>query len=218
MTFNTQLNCNWQEYYNTHGLEQKGILIDSTTVVGYVKSPARFKVNEHNISEGSKSILANSQNASYFDNLRVRKISTCKGLRVRIMQIFQTFGKNLPVVSPICQWKKILLTKLCKWIKKLTSSPVFVHKHLILTKNSQDSYQYCTRPTHHQSSLMREKAGCRKWQGGRASIPAICHILRGTTGDKTESWQMVNSRLKTMVENRTVLAFKRIWDWGTIPT
>ena len=67
--------------------------------------------------QGSKLTLANSQSASYFDNLRVRKTSTSKRLRVRIMQISQTFGKNLLVV-------KFLLAKLCKWIKKLTSSPV----------------------------------------------------------------------------------------------
>ena len=39
------------------------------------------------------------------------------------MQISQTFGKNLLVVSPVLLLEKILLAKLCKWIKKLTSSP-----------------------------------------------------------------------------------------------
>ena len=29
----------------------------------------------------------------------------------------------LLVVSPVCEWKKILLAKLCKCTKKLTSSP-----------------------------------------------------------------------------------------------
>ena len=33
------------------------------------------------------------------DNLRVRKIASSKRLRVRIMQISQTFGKNLLVQS-----------------------------------------------------------------------------------------------------------------------
>jgi len=32
-------------------------------------------------------------------------------------------GKNLLVVSQVCWWKKILLAKLCKSTKKLTSSP-----------------------------------------------------------------------------------------------
>ena len=43
-----------------------------------------------------------SSQGSKFDNLRVRKISTSKRLRVRIMQISQTFGMNLLVVSPVC--------------------------------------------------------------------------------------------------------------------
>ena len=76
--------------------------------------------------QGSKLPLANSQNASAFDNLRVRKIATSKRLRVRIIHVYQTFGKNLQVISPVCQQKKILLAKLCKWTKKLTSSLVHV--------------------------------------------------------------------------------------------
>ena len=74
--------------------------------------------------QGSKLTLANSQNASAFDNLRVRKIATSKRLRVRIIHVYQTFGKNLLVISPVCQQEKILLAKLCKWTKKLTSSLV----------------------------------------------------------------------------------------------
>ena len=50
----------------------------------------------------SKLTLANSQNASDFDNLRVRKISTSKRLRVRIVHVSQTKGKNFLVVSPVC--------------------------------------------------------------------------------------------------------------------
>ena len=73
--------------------------------------------------QGSKLTLANSQNVSDFDNLRVRKISTSKRLRVRIIHVSQTKGNNLLVVSPVCQWKKILLAKLCKCTKKITSSP-----------------------------------------------------------------------------------------------
>ena len=38
-------------------------------------------------------MLTNSQNASDFDNLRVRKISTSKLLRVRIIHVSQTFGE-----------------------------------------------------------------------------------------------------------------------------
>ena len=53
----------------------------------------------------------------------MRKIATSKRLRVRIIHVYQTFGKNLLVISPVCQQKKILLAKLCKWTKKLTSSP-----------------------------------------------------------------------------------------------
>ena len=52
----------------------------------------------------------------------MRKIATSKRLRVRIIHVYQTFGKNLQVISPVCQQKKILLAKLCKWTKKLTSS------------------------------------------------------------------------------------------------
>ena len=66
--------------------------------------------------QGSKLMLTNLRNASYFDNLRVRKISSSKRLQVRIMQISQTFGQNLLV-------EKILLAKFCEWIKKLTLSP-----------------------------------------------------------------------------------------------
>ena len=50
----------------------------------------------------SKLTLANSQNASDFDKMRVRKISTSKHLRVRIIHVSQTFGQNLLVASPVC--------------------------------------------------------------------------------------------------------------------
>ena len=52
--------------------------------------------------QGSKLTLANSQNASDFDNLRVRKISTSKRLRVRIIHVSQTKGNKLLVFSPVC--------------------------------------------------------------------------------------------------------------------
>ena len=43
-----------------------------------------------------------SQNASDFDKPQVRKISTSKRFRVRIIHVSQTFEKNLLVVSPVC--------------------------------------------------------------------------------------------------------------------
>ena len=58
----------------------------------------KIKLNK----QGSKLTLANSQNASDFDNLRVRKISTSKRLRVRIIHVSQTKGNKLLVVSPVC--------------------------------------------------------------------------------------------------------------------
>ena len=45
------------------------------------------------------------------DNLRVRKIASSKRLRVRIMQISQTFGKNLLVQSHQIASEKILTDK-----------------------------------------------------------------------------------------------------------
>ena len=66
--------------------------------------------------QGLKVPLANSQNASDINNLRLRKISTSKRLRVRIIHVLQTFGKNLLV-------EKLSLEKLSKRTKKLTSSP-----------------------------------------------------------------------------------------------
>ena len=46
------------------------------------------------MTQGSKLTLANSQNASDFGNLRVRKISTGKPLRVRIIHVSQAFGES----------------------------------------------------------------------------------------------------------------------------
>ena len=51
------------------------------------------------IQQGSKLTLANSQNTSDFYNLRVRKISISKRLRVRIIHVSQVKGENLLVVS-----------------------------------------------------------------------------------------------------------------------
>ena len=44
--------------------------------------------------QGLKLTLANSQNVSDFDNLQVRKISTSKLSRVRIIHVCQTFGES----------------------------------------------------------------------------------------------------------------------------
>ena len=88
------------------------------------------------LRQGSKLTLANSQNASDFDNLRVRKISTSKRLRVRIIHVSQTKGNKLLVVSPVCQWKKILLAKLCKCTKKITSSPAKVCSKTLLDSST----------------------------------------------------------------------------------
>ena len=60
------------------------------------------KLSYLSVIQGSKLTLANSQNASDFDNLRVSKISTSKRLPVRIILVSQTKGKNLLVVSPVC--------------------------------------------------------------------------------------------------------------------
>ena len=45
--------------------------------------------------QGSKLTLANSQNASDFDKLRVRKIYTSKRLLVRIIHVCQTCSRLL---------------------------------------------------------------------------------------------------------------------------
>ena len=97
------------------------------TVGGGVIGPRRLLCNHNSYmitgNQSSKLTLANSQNAGDFDNLRVRKISISKRLRVRIIHVSQTKGKNLLVVSPVGQWKKFFLAKLCKCAKTLTSSP-----------------------------------------------------------------------------------------------
>ena len=64
----------------------------------------------------------NLQNACDFDNQQVRKISTGKRLRLRIIHVSQAFGENLLVVTSLLV-EKFLLAKLCKWSKKLTLSP-----------------------------------------------------------------------------------------------
>ena len=84
--------------------------------------------------QDSKLMLINSQNASDFHILWVRKISTSRHLRVRIIHVSPTFGKNLLV-------EKILLAKLCKWSKKLTSSPDMHNLHCVKTV-------YCSLPSY----------------------------------------------------------------------
>ena len=63
-----------------------------------------------------------SQNASDFDNLQVKEMSTSKHLRVRIIHVSKAKGKNLLVVSLVASGK-ILPAKICKCTEKLTSSP-----------------------------------------------------------------------------------------------
>ena len=63
-------------------------------MVIFIKNFQEIKLS---VIQGSKLTLANSQNASDFDNLRVSKISTSKRLPVRIILVSQTKGKNLLV-------------------------------------------------------------------------------------------------------------------------
>ena len=72
--------------------------------------------------QGSKLTHTNLQNVSDFDNLQARTKSTSKPLRVRIIHVSQTFGESCSNSHQFASGK-ILLTKLCKWTKKLTLSP-----------------------------------------------------------------------------------------------
>ena len=63
-------------------------------------------------------------------------MSTRKRLRVGIIHVSQTKGKNLLVVSPVCQQKKIFLAKLCKCAKKLTSSPDYTRPPVNIPDNA----------------------------------------------------------------------------------
>ena len=64
----------------------------------------RYKHDQRYSISGQCSSLTGLEirNASDFDNLRVRKTSTSKHLRVGIIHVSQTKGKNLLVVSPVC--------------------------------------------------------------------------------------------------------------------
>ena len=69
-------------------------------------------------------MLTNSENASDFENLWVRKISTYKRLRVRVIHVSQQFKKGKEFASGLTSLleEKMSLAKLCKCTKKLTSS------------------------------------------------------------------------------------------------
>ena len=82
--------------------------------ISKTKRCPRLEINAHKLAQ-----------CKYFDNLRVTKISTSKCLQVRIMQISQTFGKHFVSSLTSMLVQKFSLAKLCKSIKKLTSSPVF---------------------------------------------------------------------------------------------
>ena len=81
------------------------------------------QISQMKAKQGLKLMLANSQIASDFDKLQVRKISTSKRFRVRIIHVSQTFSKNLLVSPTSLLVEKILLAQLHKWTEKLTSSP-----------------------------------------------------------------------------------------------
>ena len=59
--------------------------------------------------QGSKLTLANSHNASDFDNLRVRKISTSKRLLFRIMYVSQTCSRKVVAVKTTAKDTKYLI-------------------------------------------------------------------------------------------------------------
>ena len=72
--------------------------------------------------QGSKLTLANSQNASDFDKLGVRKIFTSTRLRVD-SSMSPKHLKNFASGLTSLLVEKIFLDKLCKRTEKLTSSP-----------------------------------------------------------------------------------------------
>ena len=74
---------------------------------------------------------------SDFDNLLVRKISNNKFLRVRIIRVSQTFHSS----GPVCWWNKILLAKLCKWTKRLPSSPGVTYNFSVFFTDYQPGFE-----------------------------------------------------------------------------
>ena len=109
-------------------------------------------------------------------------------------------------------WVCFLFISLCPWLKYIcTETPVqnFII-HLILTKNWQDSYQYCAGLTHHQLSLTRANYGMMQEMTRRRHIVS-CHLphLKRDIGGQDSAGKLVNSRLCNMVEAKTVLALKK---------
>ena len=66
------------------------------------------------LQQGSKLMLANSRNASDFDNLQVRKISISKQVGVRIIHSAKHWKESAISLTGLLE-EKILLAKLCKW-------------------------------------------------------------------------------------------------------
>ena len=64
---------------------------------------------EHSGKASKKLTLANSQNASDFDKLRVRKIYTSKRLLVRIINVSQTCSRLLVAVRTTAKETKYLI-------------------------------------------------------------------------------------------------------------
>ena len=83
--------------FHPHGRDC--VLVSFCCKMVYCAFPPRYSTSAFHYphfynGQDSKLTLANSQNASDFDNLRVRKISTSKRLRVRIIHVSQTFGES----------------------------------------------------------------------------------------------------------------------------
>ena len=70
-------------------------------------------------------MLANSQNASDFDNPQERKISTSQHLWVRIIHAPPNIQKEFASGLNSLLVEKISFAKLCKKIKKFTFSPAW---------------------------------------------------------------------------------------------
>ena len=98
-------------------------------------------------------MLTNSQNATNFDKLRVRKMYTGKLPGVRIINVSQTFASGL--ISLLVE--KILLVKLCMWNEKSISSPDrdFMKSRAKgkLTNSNEPFSQWYTECTNFRNSL-----------------------------------------------------------------
>ena len=110
-------------------------------LIHWVQSLGRFL-----LIHGSKLMLANLQNASYFDNLRVRKTSTTKRLWVRVMQISQTFALLIYVSTKgLSKWEMFgdqTLSNIVWWYTKhFTIWPpclVLFESHQIFDQTTQN--------------------------------------------------------------------------------